>query len=112
MYHILLCLKRSVITALLLLSILLLQYTGLAQGDKISGTDSLYKKYVQSAGFYPGNATPYYISLWKGSVPSTLKIIRKLNEYTAISELDPLVTLKDVSALVSSTIAKNEWKLS
>ncbi len=112
MHHILPYPRRTAITGLLLACLLWIQLPVIAQQNNKVLNDSIYKKYAQSPGYHPGDTDPYYISLWKDGIPAKLEIIRKLDEHTVISELAPLVAMKDFPGLISFTIATNDWKLS
>lgn len=87
----------------------LLQLCVKAQQD-----DALYKKYADTTGHFFQRNRPYYFIHWENETPPGLKIIRQLDERTAIVS----ITVKDwdhISSLEKEVViypAYDSWKYS
>ncbi|WP_462248867.1 S8 family peptidase [Ferruginibacter sp.] len=86
-----------------------IQITVAAQNHSKKNSDSLFEAFTETSG---GNkkTTAYYICQWKNEIPCALKVIRQLDEQTAIIILPDQNKTQFPS--LKFAIANNLWKIS
>lgn len=95
----------------IILSFLLLPFIVIAQQKPIS-TDSLFKKNTDTITRLFTPIKPYYIISWETRIPKNVKLIRQLNEKTAIVTINDEATWHSLKKQTRIAPANNQWKFS
>ncbi len=75
-------------------------------------TDDLCKKIADTAALPFSAGKPYYIVEWKGAIPASIKIIRRLDERTAIIEINDRFDIYSLERKMRIFPARDVWKYS
>jgi hypothetical protein len=74
--------------------------------------DSVFKKNADTTIHRYRDTKPYHISVWKGAIPRSIKIIRKLDDRTVIIEVSTQTAFDSLSREIRIAAATDNWKLS
>ncbi len=80
--------------------------------QKQIATDSLFKKNTDTTIRPFTNTKPYYIISWKDSLPKKIKLIRPLDEKTAIVAINDEAIYHSLKKQIQIAPATNHWKFS
>ncbi|HUR65423.1 MAG TPA: S8 family serine peptidase [Chitinophagaceae bacterium] len=82
--------------------------------QEVAGQVSVFSRYagqpVSLHSFDPSK--PYYITTWKDRIPSTVKIIRRFDDRTAVIQLDSQSDIEQLKNSTHISPANDQWKLS
>ncbi len=95
----------------ILFLVMLVQYQALAQKNTIAYRDSLFTKYADNGVHHYAGSDRYYICSWE-KTPSSIKIIRPLDEGLAIIEVSSQEVFDELQRHSKVAPATNDWKLS
>lgn len=81
---------------------------------KVNGyEDNVFAKYADTNFNTYSNTKPYYISVWRGAIPPSVKIIRRLEDRIAIIEINTQTAFDSLIRMqIKMTVASDIWKLS
>ena len=95
----------------IILSLLLLPLIAICQQKPIP-TDSLFKKNTDTTIRLFTNAKPSSIISWENNIPKNIKLIRQLDEKTAIIDINNEAAYKSLKQQIRIAPANNHWKFS
>ncbi len=94
----------------IVISFLLLQLGTIAQQKNTFYTDSLFKKIADTTSRLYAQSRPYYIIAWNKDMPRNIAVIRKLDERSAIVELNSQSMMVSLEQQIRIAAANNQWK--
>jgi hypothetical protein len=105
-------LKKILFRSFALLFIFNLQQYAFAQKKATPFANALLKKYADTnIAFYRINK-PYYAAVWPRAIPASIKLVRQLDEQTAIIEINNSVLFDSLNQKITIAPARDSWKLS
>jgi hypothetical protein len=78
---------KNIAPNIFVLLVLFMQLPAIAQVNKPSYKDTIFRKFANTSASGYVKTNPYYISVWENEIPSSIKIIRRLDDKVAIIEL-------------------------
>lgn len=85
----------------------------MAQKKEILYEDNVFTKYADANINAYSNTKPYYISVWRGAIPTSVKIIRRLEDRIAIIEINTQTAFDSLIRMqIKMAVANDSWKLS
>lgn len=85
----------------------------MAQKKEILYEDNVFTKYADANINAYSNTKPYYISVWKGALSPSVKIIRRLEDRIAIIEVSSKTAFDSLIRMqIKLAVASDIWKLS
>jgi Subtilase family len=105
-------LKKILYRSFVLLFLFWVQQYAYAQKKVTTFANALFKKYADTNAVFDRINKPYCIAVWPQVTPASVKLVRQLDDQTAIIEVNDLILFDSLSQNITIATATDSWKLS